>query len=50
MKKILATLAIVLFAPLQLMIQLADGGADPAMLKDNLRVITEDFEKRWTTI
>lgn len=43
-------LAIQLFAPLQLMIQLADGGADPAMLKDNLRVITEDFEKRWTTI
>lgn len=40
-------LAVQLFAPLQLMIQLADGGADPEMLKKELRTITKEFEHRW---
>ena len=40
-------LAIELFAPLQLMIQLADGGEDREVLKKRLREITKDFEKRY---
>ena len=40
-------LAVMLFAPLQLSIQLFDGGADPDELKEHLRSITEDFERRF---
>lgn len=40
-------LAILLFAPLSLMLQLADGGAAPDMLKKQLREITKEFEDRW---
>ena len=42
-------LAIELFAPLQLMIQLADGGEDREVLKTCLREMTKDFEKRYQT-
>lgn len=42
-------LAIELYAPLQLMIQLADGGEDREVLKKCLREITKDFEKRYQT-
>lgn len=42
-------LAMELFAPLQLTIQLADGGEDRDVLKKRLREITMDFEKRYQT-
>lgn len=41
-------LAVQLFAPLQLMIKIADGGEDRDKLKNSLRSITKDFENRWT--
>jgi len=41
-------LAILLFAPLQLMIQLRDGGADREQLLERLSAITSEFQKRWT--
>ncbi len=40
-------LAVDFYAPLQLMIQLSDGGADKEMLRRSLRQVTEEFEKRW---
>lgn len=40
-------LALLLFAPLSLMIQMADGGMDHAVLKTQLAEITKDFEERW---
>lgn len=40
-------LAIMVFAPLQLSIQLYDGGADSEEIKANLRAITADFQQRW---
>lgn len=40
-------LALLLFAPLSLMIQMADGGMDHAVLKKQLNEITKDFEERW---
>ena len=40
-------LAIMLFAPLQLMIQLSDGGADKNELKRQLKEVIKDFETRW---
>lgn len=40
-------LAIMLFAPLQLSIQLFDGGSDSSEIKENLRIIVRDFEKRF---
>lgn len=43
-------LALMLFSPLQLSIQLYDGGMDSARIKNNLRIITEQFEKQWINI
>lgn len=40
-------LALMLFAPLSLMIQMADGGTDAELLKKHLREITAEFEERW---
>lgn len=40
-------LAVQLFAPLQLMIQLADGGEDKDKLRQSLREITKEFELKW---
>lgn len=40
-------LALQLFAPLKLMIELSDGGANPDELKENLRKITEQFKTIW---
>lgn len=40
-------LAVMLFAPLSLMLQLADGGMDSEILKKRLRDIVKDFEERW---
>ena len=40
-------LAILFFAPLQLSVQLYDGGADSRELKENLRIITKDFERKF---
>lgn len=40
-------LAIMLFAPLQLSIQLYDGGEDTEVIKANLRIITKNFEQSW---
>lgn len=40
-------LALMLFAPLSLMIQMADGGTDAELLKKHLREITAEFERRW---
>lgn len=40
-------LAIQLFAPLSLLIQMSDGGMDSEMIKKYLREITGDFERRW---
>lgn len=40
-------LALLLFAPLSLVIQMADGGMDHAVLKQQLEEITTDFEERW---
>lgn len=40
-------LAVQLFAPLSLMIQMYDGGTDSELLKKQLREITEEFERRW---
>lgn len=40
-------LALQFFAPLQLLIQLSDGGEDKNKLRDQLRQITEEFERRW---
>lgn len=40
-------LAVLLFAPLQLSIQLYDGGNPPEEIKDNLRKIAAEFEKAW---
>ncbi len=40
-------LALQLFAPLSLSIQLSDGGMDAQILQKHLRDITEDFEERW---
>lgn len=40
-------LAMQLFAPLLLVIQLYDGGMSPLILKDRLKIITKDFEERF---
>lgn len=40
-------LAVLLYAPLQLMIQLSDGGESQSKLKEELRAITTEFENRW---
>lgn len=40
-------LAMQLFAPLSLVIQLYDGGMNPVVLKEHLKKITKDFEERW---
>ncbi|MDO4978194.1 MAG: helix-turn-helix domain-containing protein [Eubacteriales bacterium] len=40
-------LAMQLFAPLSLVIQLYDGGMSPVVLKEHLKKITKDFEERW---
>lgn len=40
-------LAVQLFAPLALVIQLYDGGMSPVVLKEHLKIITKDFEERW---
>ena len=40
-------LAILFFAPLQLSVQLYDGGADSRELKENLRITTKDFERKF---
>lgn len=40
-------LAIQLFAPLELMIKLYDGGEDSNTLKKNLHAITKDFEAKY---
>lgn len=40
-------LAIMLFAPLSLIIQMSDGGMEQKELKKQLKRITEDFEERW---
>lgn len=40
-------LAVQLFSPLSLLIQMSDGGADSSLLKEQLRIITTDFEERW---
>lgn len=40
-------MAIQLFAPLKLSIELFDGGSDSEEIKENLRSITEDFEKKY---
>ena len=40
-------LAILFFAPLQLSVQLYDGGADSRELKENLRIITKDFVRKF---
>ncbi len=40
-------LAIQLFAPLALVIQLYDGGMSSIVLKEHLGKITKDFEERW---
>lgn len=40
-------LALMLFAPLQLSIQLYDGGENDNDIRANLRSITKDFEMRW---
>lgn len=40
-------LALQLFAPLSLIIQLSDGGMDSEVLKKHLREITREFEERW---
>ena len=41
-------LAILFFAPLQLSVQLYDGGADSRELKENLRIITKDFVRKFS--
>lgn len=41
-------LALLLFAPLLLTIQMSDGGMDRTILKKQLYEITKDFEERWT--
>jgi hypothetical protein len=41
-------LAIQLFAPLQLSIQLFDANEERERIKDDLRTITNEFEKRWS--
>ena len=40
-------LAIQLFAPLALVIQLYDGGMSSIVLKEHMGKITKDFEERW---
>lgn len=40
-------LAILLFAPLSLTIQMADGGMEHEVLKQRLCEITKEFEERW---
>lgn len=40
-------LALQLFAPLQLSIQFFDGGRASSIIKENLREITKNFEKRY---
>lgn len=40
-------LAVSFYAPLQLMIQLSDGGADKEELQNSLKAITDEFERRW---
>jgi len=40
-------LAMQLFAPLALVIQLYDGGMSSIVLKEHLGKITKDFEERW---
>lgn len=40
-------LAIQLFAPLSLTLQMSDGGMDSSILKKYLREITGEFKKRW---
>ena len=40
-------LAMQLFAPLSLVIQLYDGGMSSIVLKEHLGKITKDFEERW---
>lgn len=41
------TLAVQLFAPLLLVIQMYDGGASPDTLRNHLEKITKEFEDRW---
>lgn len=41
------TLAVLLFAPLSLAIQLYDGGSNTEILKAQLKKATKDFEERW---
>ncbi len=41
------TLALLLFAPLSLAIQLYDGGSNADILKEQLKKATKDFEERW---
>lgn len=41
------TLAVLLFAPLSLVIQLYDGGSNADILKEQLKKATKDFEERW---
>lgn len=41
------TLAVQLFAPLSLVIQMHDGGMDSEVLKEHLAKITQDFEDKW---
>lgn len=40
-------LAIQLFAPLKLMLEMADGGCDRDKLKNSLRALTKEFENNW---
>jgi len=40
-------LAIQFFAPLKLSIELFDGGRNGEEIKNNLKIITEDFKEKW---
>lgn len=40
-------LAIQFFAPLKLSIELFDGGRNSEEIKNNLKIITEDFKEKW---
>ena len=42
-------LAISLYAPLQLAVQMFDAGGEGKAIKENLRAITEEFERRWSS-
>ncbi len=43
-------LAMLLFAPLSLAIQMSDGGMDSELLKKHLSEITKNFEERYICI